>query len=104
MQQRLCEHWTILEWCQRPATRRIAHEWLCGEHRPAKPHGKGIDMTTGEKRCPTDYDGDPNGEFVGCGSANIEGPDDEDYYDCRDCGLFFHATHVEWRAKVERDA
>lgn len=31
------------------------------------------------------------GDLVGCGSSNISGPDQEGFYDCRDCGLFFTA-------------
>ena len=29
------------------------------------------------------------GDAVGCGSLNVYGPDDDGYYDCLDCGLFF---------------
>jgi hypothetical protein len=25
----------------------------------------------------------------GCGSTNLEGPDDEGFYDCVDCGMWF---------------
>lgn len=28
-------------------------------------------------------------DIVGCGSANIEGPDGEGLYDCLDCGIWF---------------
>jgi hypothetical protein len=40
-------------------------------------------------RCPSH----PNlkGELAGCGSTNVSGPDDEGFYDCHDCGLFFKA-------------
>lgn len=34
-------------------------------------------------RCP--------GDLVGCGSTHVVGPDDEGFYDCLDCGLFFKA-------------
>jgi len=28
-------------------------------------------------------------DLIGCGSANLDGPDAEGFYDCRDCGLWF---------------
>lgn len=28
-------------------------------------------------------------DIRGCGSYNVDGPDDEGFYDCRDCGLCF---------------
>jgi hypothetical protein len=31
------------------------------------------------------------GDIVGCGSANLVGPDDEGFYDCLDCGIWFTA-------------
>jgi hypothetical protein len=36
--------------------------------------------------CPPPGDVHP---IQGCGSANIEGPDDEGFYDCLDCGIWF---------------
>jgi hypothetical protein len=29
------------------------------------------------------------GDIVGCGSNNLEGPDDEGLIDCLDCGIWF---------------
>ena len=29
------------------------------------------------------------GDLAGCGSTNIEGPDEEKLYDCLNCGLWF---------------
>ncbi|HIH2744845.1 TPA: hypothetical protein ACYLN4_000511 [Burkholderia lata] len=31
-------------------------------------------------------------DIVGCGSANVTGPDSEGFHDCLDCGMFFKAT------------
>ncbi len=31
------------------------------------------------------------GDSVGCGSTNVAGPDEEGFFDCQDCGLFFKA-------------
>lgn len=31
------------------------------------------------------------GDLVGCGSRNLTDADDEGFYDCIDCGLFFKA-------------
>jgi hypothetical protein len=42
-------------------------------------------------RCPTDPLM-PSGEehtIVGCGSENVEGPDEEGLFDCLDCGIWF---------------
>ena len=30
-----------------------------------------------------------SGDLVGCGSAKLAGPDDEGFYDCLNCGLWF---------------
>jgi hypothetical protein len=30
--------------------------------------------------------------IIGCGSTNVEGPDDEGLYDCHDCGIWFNPT------------
>jgi len=41
--------------------------------------------------CPTEtkqQDGTPH-TIIGCGSSNVEGPDDEGIYDCLDCGVWF---------------
>lgn len=40
-------------------------------------------------RCPDT--GRYGSDLIGCGSANVAGPDDEGLYDCCDCGLFFRA-------------
>lgn len=29
-------------------------------------------------------------DVVGCGSANVSGPDEEGLFDCHDCGMFFN--------------
>ncbi len=42
--------------------------------------------------CPTapeTIDGVPH-TIIGCGSANVSGPDDEGLYDCLDCGIWFN--------------
>jgi hypothetical protein len=41
--------------------------------------------------CPTSVqDGiDPADQIIGCGSANIAGPDFEGLYDCLNCGMWF---------------
>jgi hypothetical protein len=38
-------------------------------------------------KCPTTprFEGD----LVGCGSTQLDGPDEEGFYDCLECGLFF---------------
>ena len=40
---------------------------------------------------PTQPDGAPH-TIIGCGSTNVEGPDDEGLYDCLDCGIWFNPT------------
>lgn len=34
------------------------------------------------------------GDIVGCGSSDVDGPDDEGLYDCLNCGLFFNALEA----------
>ena len=38
-------------------------------------------------RCPTVARWE--GDLIGCGGANLTGEDDEGFFDCLDCGLFF---------------
>jgi predicted RNA-binding Zn-ribbon protein involved in translation (DUF1610 family) len=42
------------------------------------------------------------GDLVGCGSSNLDGPDDEGFYDCQDCGLFFSAQGMKQPAGISR--
>lgn len=41
-------------------------------------------------RCPDSPD---TNDVIGCGEVFDAEPDDEGYYDCPRCGLFFDATH-----------
>ena len=41
-------------------------------------------------RCPDTQEA--GSDIVGCGSSNVSGPDDEGFYDCGECGLFFKAA------------
>jgi hypothetical protein len=47
----------------------------------------------GEIRCPAKARHE--GDVVGCGSTNIDGPDFEGLYDCLDCGIWFNAESAE---------
>lgn len=40
-------------------------------------------------QCPTTPPLSGNADLTGCGSYNVEGPDNEGLYDCLDCGLWF---------------
>ena len=44
-------------------------------------------MTADEIRCPSNRR--HADDLVGCGSADVAGPDDEGIYDCLGCGLWF---------------
>ena len=44
-----------------------------------------IDMSLA--RCPATSRG--QGDIIGCGSPNLDGPDDEGLIDCLDCGIWF---------------
>jgi hypothetical protein len=52
-------------------------------------------MTTSEPqlRCPTNLRFE--GDLVGCGSTNIVGPDEEELFDCCECGLWFTKAAAE---------
>lgn len=41
--------------------------------------------------CPTNLQEavTPADDIVGCGSSDVVGPDDEGFYDCRQCGIWF---------------
>jgi len=43
-------------------------------------------------RCPSTRRQDT--DLIGCGSANVSGPDEEGLCDCHDCGLFFRPEAV----------
>ncbi len=56
-------------------------------------------------RCPTratPYDDNPTEYMRGCGSANLDGPDDEGLVDCFDCGIWFNPSEefgTDWQSK-----
>lgn len=44
-------------------------------------------------RCPVNKRG--TDDLEGCGSTNLQGPDEEGLYDCLDCGLWFTEEAAE---------
>lgn len=49
--------------------------------------GDGFKMLVRKVVCPSECRHED--DVVGCGSANVSGPDEEGLFDCLDCGLFF---------------
>lgn len=52
---------------------------------------------------PTDKDGNPH-TIIGCGSSNVDGPDEEGLYDCFDCGIHFDPRlEPELKEELEKE-
>ncbi|WP_157639882.1 hypothetical protein [Burkholderia ubonensis] len=50
--------------------------------------GDGFTIRVKRVSCPTTAR--HSQDIVGCGSANVNGPDEEGLFDCSECGLFFN--------------
>ena len=42
-------------------------------------------------------------DLVGCGSTDVIGPDEEGFYDCLNCGLFFKPEQPDQESKQEQE-
>lgn len=60
----------------------------CNADEVCEVSGEGFSLKLRKVVCPAEarYPGD----IVGCGSANVVGPDHEGLFDCCDCGIFFN--------------
>jgi hypothetical protein len=75
---------------RRPASKPVRHVSPGGDQPGRAPHahGGGPRRPAFPVRCP-DWPQPGNPKLMGCGSADLEGPDREGWYDCRTCGLYF---------------